>query len=49
MNIGEYAVADKKEVFIAAVIKIWEGNQKKFTDNMTNKEKALGINCFGNK
>lgn len=42
LNIENYNRVDKKRIFVIAVQKIWEENQKKFTDNMTEKEKDLG-------
>lgn len=42
LNIENYNRVDKKRIFVVAVQKIWEENQKKFTDNMTEKEKDLG-------
>lgn len=40
-DLEPYGGGNKKEKFIESVQRIWEGNQKKFTENMTNKEKEL--------
>ena len=43
---GEYNGADANEKFIEKLMKIWEGNQKKFSDNM---DKEKDINDFNKK
>ena len=43
---GEYNGVDANEKFIEKLMKIWEGNQKKFSNNM---DKEKDINDFNKK
>ena len=41
LKLEPYHVGDAETIFMERTIQIWDANQKKFVDNMENKEKAM--------